>query len=99
MHIYEGHSEFIEMTKDQALSIIYNILRKAALNNELNPNEYMVIDDDGVFIGNESDFDSDVLLYAIQLKDIIDFDNISKDADFIDLSRNDIDKILSNISN
>ena len=96
--VSEGYSEFVEITKDKAKSIIYNILYKSVLSGDVNPGEYIVIDDDGIFIGNESDFDADVLLYAIPVNDIVDFDNIEDGNDFIDLSNSDIDKILSHIS-
>ena len=97
--VSEGYSEFVEITKDKAKSIIYNILYKSVLSGDVKPGEYIVIDDDGIFIGNESDFDADVLLYAIPVNDIVDFDNIEDGNDFIDFSNSDIDKILSHISN
>ena len=96
--VSEGYSEFVEITKDKAKSIIYNILYKSVLSGDVKPGEYIVIDDDGIFIGNESDFDADVLLYAIPVNDIVDFDNIEDGNDFIDFSNSDIDKILSHIS-
>jgi hypothetical protein len=95
--VSEGYSEFVEITKDKVKSIIYNILYKSVLSGDVKPGEYIVIDDDGIFIGNESDFDADVLLYAIPVNDIVDFDNIEDGNDFIDLSNSDIDKILSHI--
>ena len=96
--ISEGCSEFVEITKDKAKSIIYNILYKSVLSGDVKPGEYIVIDDDGIFIGNESDFDADVLLYAIPVNNVVDFDNIGTDKDFIDFSKSNLDKILSNIS-
>jgi hypothetical protein len=96
--VSEGYSEFVEITKDKAKSIIYSILYKSVLSGDVNPGEYIVIDDDGIFIGNESDFDADVLLYAIPVNDIVDFDNIEDGNDFIDFSNSDIDKILYHIS-
>lgn len=97
--VSEGYSEFVEITKDKAKSIIYKILYKSVLSGDVKPGEYIVIDDDGIFIGNESDFDADVLLYAIPVNDIVDFDNIEDGNDFIKLSNSEIDKILSHISN
>jgi hypothetical protein len=96
--VSEGYSEFVEITKDKAKSIIYNILYKSVLSGDVKPGEYIVIDDDGIFIGNDSDFDADVLLYAIPVNDIVDFDNIEDGNDFIDFSNSDIDKILYHIS-
>ena len=96
--IPEGHSEYVEVTNDRAKSIIHNILYKGVLSGNINPGEYIVIDDDGIFIGDENDFDTDVMYYAIPVNDIVDFSNISDGSDFIDLSNVDIERILSNIS-
>jgi hypothetical protein len=96
--VSEGYSEFVEITKDKAKSIIYNILYKSVLSGDVKPGEYIVIDDDGIFIGDENDFDADVLYYAIPVNDIVDFSNVSDGSDFIDLSNVDIERILSNIS-
>lgn len=96
--ISEGYSEFVDVTKDKAKDIIYKVLYNSVLSGDVNPGEYMVIDDDGIFIGNESDFDSDVLLYAILVDDVVDFSKVSRSSDFIDFSKIDFDRILSNIS-
>jgi hypothetical protein len=96
--ISEGYSEFVDMTKEKAKSLIHKILYKGVMSGEIKPGEYIVIDDDGVFVGNETDFDPDVLYYAIPVDDIVDFSNVSDGYDFVDLSNTDIDRILSNIS-
>lgn len=96
--ISEGYSEYVDVTKEKAKSLIHNILYKGVLSGDINPGEYIVIDDDGIFIGDENDFDADVLYYAIPVDDIVDFSNVSDGYDFIDLSNVDIERILSNIS-
>ena len=83
----EGMYEDIELrTADDVRDIVSGIIRKGVLSGDINPGEYMIVDDDGIMIGNESDFDADVLLYAIKIDDVVDFDNVSAEGDFVDLS-------------
>lgn len=91
--VLEGYSDYIDVSTEKAQDLIYKILKKETLNGNINRNEYIVIDDDGIFVGDDKDFDSDVLLFAIPATKVIDFDNISDEYDFIDMT--EINKILS----
>lgn len=83
----DGMSADIELrSTDDVRRIVENILRKGVLSGDVKPGEYMIVDEDGIMIGNESDFDADVLLYAIRIDDVVDFDNVSIHNDFVDLS-------------
>lgn len=87
----EGYSEYIDVTKEKAKSLVYDVLYNGVLSGDISADEYMVIDDDGIYIGGENDFDPDVLCYAIPVNRIVDFSNVSDNSDFIDLSGLDID--------
>ena len=95
--IDEEYSEYVDITEEKAKDIIYDILYDGVLAGAINPGEYMVIDDEGILIGDEEDFDTDVLYYAIPIDDVVDFSNVSVNSDFIDLDNVDIEKILKNI--
>ena len=95
--IDEEYSEYVDITEEKAKDIIYDILYDGVLAGAINPGEYMVIDDEGILIGDEEDFDTDVLYYAIPIDDVVDFSNDSVNSDFIDLDNVDIERILKNI--
>ena len=95
--IDEEYSEYVDITEEKAKDIIYDILYDGVLACAINPGEYMVIDDEGILIGDEEDFDTDVLYYAIPIDDVVDFSNVSVNSDFIDLDNVDIERILKNI--
>lgn len=95
--IDEEYSEYVDITEEKAKDIIYEILYDGVLAGAINPGEYMVIDDEGILIGDEEDFDTDVLYYAIPIDDVVDFSNVSVNSDFIDLDNVDIERILKNI--
>ena len=95
--IDEEYSEYVDITEEKAKDIIYDILYDGVLAGAINPGEYMVIDDEGILIGDEEDFDTDVLYYAIPIDDVVDFSNVSVNSDFIDLDNVDIERILKNI--
>lgn len=95
--IDEEYSEYVDITEEKAKDIIYDILYDGVLAGAINPGEYMVIDDEGILIGNEEDFDTDVLYYAIPIDDVVDFSNVSVNSDFINLDNVDIERILKNI--
>ena len=69
-------SEFMDI--DEAKEKIYTILYKAASKNEISPNEYIYIDEDGIVVDDESGFDPDVLYYARKADNFIDFDALAK---------------------
>ena len=95
--IDEEYSEYVDITEEKAKDIIYDILYDGVLAGAINPGEYMVIDDEGILIGDEEDFDTDVLYYAIPIDDVVDFSNVSVNSDFIDLDNVDIERIFKNI--
>ena len=95
--IDEEYSEYVDITEEKAKDIIYDILYDGVLVGAINPGEYMVIDDEGILIGDEEDFDTDVLYYAIPIDDVVDFSNVSVNSDFIDLDNVDIERILKNM--
>ena len=95
--IDEEYSEYVDITEEKAKDIIYDILYDGVLAGAINPGEYMVIDDEGILIGDEEDFDTDVLYYAIPIDDVVDFSNVSVNSDFIDLDNVGIERILKNI--
>ena len=95
--IDEEYSEYVDITEEKAKDIIYDILYDGVLAGAINPGEYMVIDDEGILIGDEEDFDTDVLYYAIPIDDVVDFSNVSVNSDFINLDNVDIERILKNI--
>lgn len=95
--IDEEYSEYVDITEEKAKDIIYDILYDGVLAGAINPGEYMVIDDEGILIGDEEDFDTDVLYYAIPIDDVVDFSNVSVNSDFIDLDNVDIERILKNM--
>ena len=95
--IDEEYSEYVNITEEKAKDIIYDILYDGVLAGAINPGEYMVIDDEGILIGDEEDFDTDVLYYAIPIDDVVDFSNVSVNSDFIDLDNVDIERILKNM--
>lgn len=73
-------------TNGEMRDVIKNIITKAVLSGDIVPGEYMIVDEDGIMIGNESDFDADVLLYAVKIDDVVDFNNVNYNNDFVDLS-------------
>ena len=80
----EGMSEDIEMRSvDDVRRLVERIITDGVSSGKILPGEYMVVDNDGVMIGDESDFDSDVLLYAIKIDDVVDFDNGTVDMSSI----------------
>ena len=73
-------------------------ITNAVLSNSIKQGEYFIVSDDGLFVGDQHDFDSDVLLNAIKIDDVVDFDNASPYNDFVDLTKVDNKKLLSNLS-
>ena len=94
----ESYAYEIDMTEDTAMDFIQKIIEKAVLSNAIKKGEYFIVSDDGLFVGDQHDFDSDVLLNAIKIDDVVDFDNASTYNDFVDLSKADKKKLLSNLS-
>lgn len=82
-NISEGFADDTEfMSIDEAKEKIYTILYNAALKNEISPDEYIYIDEDGILVDSESGFDADMLYYARKASDFIDFDALA-DGDVI----------------
>ena len=76
----EGFAEDIEMKSvNDVRDLVEKIIKKGVASGNILPGEYMVVDNDGIMIGDESDFDADVLLYAIKIDDIVDFNDGSVD--------------------
>ena len=76
----EGLAEDIEMKSvNDVRDLVEKIIKKGVVSGNILPGEYMVVDNDGIMIGDESDFDADVLLYAIKIDDIVDFNEGSVD--------------------
>ena len=92
--LHETYEEFEIKSKSDVLNIIKNILIKGIHNNDIHPDEYVVIDDEGILIGKESDFDADVLAYATPVSDIIDFSKIDSNDDFINIDKINLNSIL-----
>lgn len=85
----EGMSADIEfISRDEARDIIYRIIKKGVLSGDILPGEYMIVDEDGIMIGNEYDFDADVLLYAIRIDDVVDFSEGT--VDLSDINDNEL---------
>ena len=80
-------------SKEDVLKIIKNIIFNGVRKNEIEPDEYIIVDDEGVLIGKESDFDSDVLYVATPISDIVDFEKAKTSDEFIDLSKINLDLI------
>ena len=81
---------------DDIKDFIYDVLKKAVLSGDVNPGEYIVMDDDSMLIGYASDFDSDVLMYATPVDSVVDFDTLDSGEDvFIDLSEINFEKFLN----
>lgn len=77
-NISEGFTNDTEfMSIDEAKEKIYTIIYNAALKNEISPDEYIYIDEDGIIVDSESGFDADMLYYARKASDFIDFDALS----------------------
>ena len=66
----------------------YRIIKKGVLSGDILPGEYMIVDEDGIMIGNEYDFDADVLLYAIRIDDVVDFSEGT--VDLSDINDNEL---------
>ena len=94
----ESYAYEMDMTEDSAMDFIQKIIAKAVLSNSIKQGEYFIVSDDGLFVGDQHDFDSDVLLNAIKIDDVVDFDNASPYNDFVDLSKANKKKLLSNLS-
>lgn len=94
----EGMSTDIELkSTDDVRRIVTNVIRKGVLSGDIKPGEYMIVDEEGIMIGNEDDFDADVLLYAIKIDDVVDFRHVYPNVDFVDLSRVKDSELLHNI--
>lgn len=77
-NISEGFAEDTEfMSLDEAKDKIYTILYNAAMKHEIDPDEYIYIDEDGIIVDFESGFDADMLYYARKADNFIDFDALS----------------------
>jgi len=64
---------------DDARKLIEMILANGVKSGKILPGEYMIVDEDGVMIGDANDFDADVLLYAINIDDVVDFSDCTVD--------------------
>lgn len=58
---------------EQALKIIKKILSECAF--ELEEDDYILIEDDGIIIGKDDDFDEDSFCLAIPAEDVVIFKN------------------------
>ena len=94
----DSYASEMDMTENTAMDFIQKIIKKAVLSNSIKQGEYFIVSDDGLFVGDQHDFDSDVLLNAIKIDDVVDFDNASPYNDFVDLTKVDNKKLLSNLS-
>jgi hypothetical protein len=75
--IDEEFHELVNINNENdAYKIIIRTILSSAKKGELDPDKYLLIEDDGLIIGNYSDFDSDVLYYAIKADDVVDFDTL-----------------------
>ena len=75
--IDEGFHELITIdTEENALNVVISTIEKFLKSGHISPDEYIMIEDDGITVGDEYDFDADALYYAIKADDIIDFDEM-----------------------
>ena len=75
--IDEGFHELITIdTEENALNVVISTIEKFLKSGQISPDEYIMIEDDGITVGDEYDFDADALYYAIKADDIIDFDEM-----------------------
>lgn len=76
-------SNFIEFnTINDTIKFIEKIIKHALLNNDVQPGDYLLLQDDGIVFGNENEFSDDALAFATKIDDIVDFrtNNINHSA-------------------
>lgn len=67
-----GDTENINyISTEEALKIIKKILSDNAYDLEID--DYILIEDDGVLIGKKEDFDDDVFICTLPAKDVVEF--------------------------
>lgn len=71
-NITEDYHEFINIdTEDAAYKTVIKRLLTAYRNGELEPGEWILIEDDGILIGKYDDFDADSIYNADEIETII----------------------------
>lgn len=73
----EGFHELITIDNEAyALKTVISTIEKYIKSGDITPDEYIMIEDDGITVGDEYDFDADALHYAIKADDVIDFEEM-----------------------
>lgn len=74
----EQTPELSKLTPDQIKERIYTILYNAIKDGEISPEEYLIINEDGVVITDENDLDPEEMEIARKIEDLVDFDAMGR---------------------
>lgn len=93
----EYYHQYNDMNANMFADLVEKIIKKGVLSGEIESGQYVVIDDDGIYVGDDKDFDADVLYYAVPVDDIVDFSKVGDDDDFVDVSSVNFDHLITNV--